>query len=28
MYAKAAQGTAPAEAVKWAEAELKKIYET
>jgi multiple sugar transport system substrate-binding protein len=28
MYAKAAQGTAPAEAVKWAETELKKIYET
>ena len=28
MYAKAAQGMAPAEAVKWAEAELKKIYET
>jgi len=27
MYAKAAQGTAPAEAVKWAEGELKKIYE-
>jgi multiple sugar transport system substrate-binding protein len=27
MYAKAAQGTPPAEAVKWAEAELKKIYE-
>jgi multiple sugar transport system substrate-binding protein len=28
MYAKAAQGTPPAEAVKWAESELKKIYET
>ena len=28
MYAKAAQGTPPAEAVKWAEGELKKIYET
>jgi len=27
MYAKAAQGTPPAEAVKWAESELKKIYE-
>ena len=28
MYAKAAQGIPPAEAVKWAESELKKIYET
>jgi multiple sugar transport system substrate-binding protein len=28
MYAKAAQGVPPAEAVKWAEGELKKIYET
>ena len=28
MYAKAVQGTPPAEAVKWAEGELKKIYET
>jgi hypothetical protein len=28
MYAKAAQGTSPTEAVKWAESELKKIYET
>ena len=27
MYAKAAQGVPPADAVKWAEAELKKIYE-
>ena len=27
MYAKAAQGTSPADAVKWAEGELKKIYE-
>jgi len=27
MYAKAVQGMAPAEAVKWAESELKKIYE-
>ncbi len=27
MYAKAAQGTPPAAAVKWAESELKKIYE-
>ena len=27
MYAKAAQGVAPAEAVRWAEGELKKIYE-
>ena len=27
MYAKAAQGTPPADAVKWAESELKKIYE-
>ena len=27
MYAKAAQGTPPADAVKWAEGELKKIYE-
>jgi multiple sugar transport system substrate-binding protein len=27
MYAKAAQGTPPADAVRWAEAELKKIYE-
>ncbi len=26
MYAKAVQGTAPEEAVKWAESELKKIY--
>ena len=26
MYAKAAQGTATDEAVKWAEGELKKIY--
>ena len=27
MYAKAAQGLAPADAVKWATEELKKIYE-
>jgi len=27
MYAKAAQGMPPADAVKWAEVELKKIYE-
>ena len=27
MYAKAVQGMPPAEAVRWAEAELKKIYE-
>ena len=27
MYAKAVQGTAPEDAVKWAETELKKIYE-
>ena len=27
MYAKAAQGVPPADAVKWAEVELKKIYE-
>jgi len=27
MYAKAVQGTPPADAVKWAEEELKKIYE-
>jgi multiple sugar transport system substrate-binding protein len=27
MYAKAAQGMPPADAVKWAEGELKKIYE-
>jgi multiple sugar transport system substrate-binding protein len=27
MYAKAAQGTKPEDAVKWAEGELKKIYE-
>jgi multiple sugar transport system substrate-binding protein len=27
MYAKTAQGTPPADAVKWAESELKKIYE-
>jgi len=27
MYAKAAQGTPAADAVKWAEGELKKIYE-
>ena len=26
MYAKAVQGMAPEEAVKWAEGELKKIY--
>jgi multiple sugar transport system substrate-binding protein len=26
MYAKAVQGTSPEEAVKWAEAELKKVY--
>ena len=26
MYAKAVQGMAPEESVKWAEAELKKIY--
>jgi multiple sugar transport system substrate-binding protein len=26
MYAKGVQGTAPEEAVKWAEAELKKVY--
>ena len=26
-YAKAAQGTPPADAVKWADGELKKIYE-
>ena len=28
MYAKAAQGTKPEDAVKWAETELKKIYES
>jgi multiple sugar transport system substrate-binding protein len=28
MYAKAVQGTSPADCVKWAEGELKKIYET
>ncbi len=28
MYAKAAQGMAPADALRWAESELKKIYET
>ena len=28
MYAKAAQGAPPPEAVKWADGELKKIYET
>ena len=28
MFAKAAQGTRPEEAVKWAETELKKIYQT
>jgi multiple sugar transport system substrate-binding protein len=28
MYAKAAQGMAAEDAVKWAEQELKKIYET
>jgi len=27
MYAKAVQGMKPEDAVKWAEAELKKIYE-
>jgi multiple sugar transport system substrate-binding protein len=27
MYAKAAQGTPPADAVMWAAGELKKIYE-
>ena len=27
MFAKAAQGTKPEDAVKWAETELKKIYE-
>jgi len=27
MYAKAVQGMAPADAVKWADGELKKIYE-
>jgi len=27
MYARAVQGMPPAEAVRWAEAELKKIYE-
>jgi multiple sugar transport system substrate-binding protein len=27
MYAKAAQGMKPEDAVKWAEGELKKIYE-
>ncbi len=27
MYAKTVQGTAPADAVRWAEGELKKIYE-
>ena len=27
MYAKAVQGMPPAQAVAWAEAELKKIYE-
>jgi multiple sugar transport system substrate-binding protein len=26
MYAKAVQGMAPEESVKWAEGELKKIY--
>ena len=28
MYAKAVQGMKPEDAVKWAEGELKKIYET
>jgi hypothetical protein len=28
MYAKAVQGTSPTDCVKWAEGELKKIYET
>ena len=28
MYAKAAQGMSAGDAVKWAEGELKKIYET
>ena len=28
MYAKGVQGTSPEEAVKWAESELKKIYES
>jgi multiple sugar transport system substrate-binding protein len=27
MYAKAVQGMAPEDSVKWAEGELKKIYE-
>ena len=27
MYAKAVQGMQPAQAVKWAEGELRKIYE-
>ncbi len=27
MYAKAVQGMPPAEAVRWAETELEKIYE-
>jgi hypothetical protein len=27
MYAKAAQGMAPEDAVRWAEGELKRIYE-
>ena len=27
MYAKAVQGMAPEDAVRWAESELKKIYE-
>jgi len=27
MYAKAVQGMPPEEAVRWAEGELKKIYE-
>jgi hypothetical protein len=27
MFAKGAQGTPAADAVKWAEAELKKIYQ-
>ena len=28
MYAKAVQGTTPADCVKWAEVELKKVYES
>jgi multiple sugar transport system substrate-binding protein len=28
IFAKAAQGMAPADAVKWGESELKKVYET